>query len=102
MSILTGVKEIIYNFTHQIKDNNIIETDVSSKEIMNIALECGITDQSVINELIAKKDGIVQQDDEQENTELRKRIIAKEARSNMPKIEEESKQVEEKDKEIEL
>lgn len=77
MSILTGVKEIIYNFTHQIKDNNIIETDVSSKEIMNIALECGITDQSVINELIAKKDGIVQQDYEQENTELRKRIIAK-------------------------
>lgn len=102
MNILTGVREIIYNFTHQIKDNNTLTTDVSSQELAKIALECGITDQNIINELISKKDGIGEVENEQENTKLRKRIIAKEAHSNMSKVEQVVKQVEEKDKEIEL
>ena len=102
MSILTGVREIIYNFTHQIKDNNTLTTDVSSQELAKIALECGITDQNVINELISKKDGIGEVENEQENTELRKRIVLKGGHSNIPKVEQVSKQVEKNDKEIEL
>ncbi len=47
MKILAGLKELIYNFTHPIKDNNVIETEISDDNFLAIAMASGMSSEAI-------------------------------------------------------
>lgn len=57
MSFLAGLKEVIYNFSHQIKDNNSLDLDISDDNFVAIANANGMS-QKAIAELLGTRNGI--------------------------------------------
>lgn len=57
MKILDGIKELIYNFTHQISDSNLFESDISDDNFVAIAAANGMSPKAIA-ELVGTRNGI--------------------------------------------
>lgn len=57
MSFFSELKEIIYNFTHEVKDNNSLDLDISDDNFVAIANASGMS-QKAIAELLGTRNGI--------------------------------------------
>ena len=57
MSFFAGLREVIYNFTHQIKDNNSLDLDISDDNFVAIA-NANDMSQKAIAELLGTRNGI--------------------------------------------
>jgi len=57
MSIISSIKELIYNFSNQITDNNASEIDITDDNFMRIAMADGMSQEDIM-ELQRSRNGI--------------------------------------------
>ena len=51
MKFLEGLKEVLYNFTHQIEDNNAPAVEMSNDNFVALARSCGMSQEDIVEML---------------------------------------------------
>ena len=57
MKFLEGLKEVLYNFTHQIEDNNAPTVEMSNDNFVALARSSGMSQENIV-EMLKNRNGI--------------------------------------------
>ncbi len=57
MGVLAGLREVIYNFSNPVRDEHVLENDISDDSFIEIARNSGMS-QEDINELLGNRKGV--------------------------------------------